>query len=54
MGGQYKYKGWTINFPEQVKDVTMALPWHIKDFYLMIIAWQKGQQGPCYDFIVIK
>ena len=37
IGGQYKYRGHTISFPQDVKDVANKLPRHIKDLDLMMV-----------------
>lgn len=52
IGGQYKYRGHTISFPQYVKDVANKLPRHIKDLDLMMVVRKKGQQGSSYDFTV--
>jgi hypothetical protein len=42
IGGQYKYRGHTISFPREVKNVAITLPRHIKDLYLMVVVRKKG------------
>ena len=54
IGGQYKYTGHIINFPQEVKDVAKKLPRYIKDLDLMIVVQKKGHQCSSYDFIVRK
>ena len=54
MGGQYKYRGHTISFPQQVKDVAKTLPRYINNLDLMIVVRKKGWQGSGYDFTVRK
>lgn len=54
ISGQYKYRGHTISFPQEVKDVAKKLPRYIKDLDLMIVVEKKGLQGSSYDFTVKK
>ena len=54
IGDQYKYRGHTINFPQEVKDVAKKLPRYIKDLDLMIVVQKKGLQGSSYDFTIRK
>ncbi len=41
MGGQYKYRGHTICFPQEVKDVAKTLPRYINNLDLMIVVRKK-------------
>jgi hypothetical protein len=54
IGGKYKYRGHTINFPREVKDVAKKLHRYIKDLDLMIVVQKKSHQGSSYDFTVKK
>ena len=54
IGGQYKYRGHTISFPQEVKDVAKKLPRYIRELDLMIVVQKKGQKGSSYDFTVRK
>ena len=37
IGGKYKYRGHTISFLQEVKDVSKTFPWHINNSDLMVI-----------------
>ena len=37
IGGQYKYRGHAIIFPQEVKDVSVTLSRHIKELDLVIV-----------------
>jgi len=54
IGGQYKYRGHTISFPQEIKDVAKTLPRHINNLDLMVVVRKKGRQGSSYDFTVRK
>ena len=54
IGGQYKYRGHTISFPQEIKDVVKTLPRHINNLDLMVVVREKGHQGSSYNFIVRK
>ena len=54
IGGQYKYQGHTISFPDVIKDVAKTLPRHINNLDLMVIVRKKGRQGSSYDFTIRK
>ena len=54
IGRQYKYRGNTISFSQEIKDVAKTLPRHINNLDLMVVVWKKGQQGSSYDFTVRK
>ena len=54
IGGQYKYQGHTISFPQEVIDVVNTFPQYINNLYLMIIVRKKERQGSSYDFTVSK
>ena len=53
IGGQFKYKGNTISFPQEVREIAKILLHQIK--YLPIIIFQKkDQHGTSYNLIVNK
>ena len=54
IGGQYKYRGHTISFPQEIIDVIKTLPRHINNLDLMVVVRKKGRQGSSYDFTVRK
>ena len=54
IGGQYKYRGHTISFPQEIKYVAKTLPRHINNLDLMVVVRKKGRQGSSYDFTVRK
>ena len=54
IGGQYKYRGHTISFPQEIKDVAKTFPRHINNLDLMVVVRKKGRQGSSYDFTVRK
>ena len=41
IGGQYKYRGHTISFPQEIKDVAKTLPQHINNLDLMVVVRKK-------------
>ena len=49
VGGQYKYKGHTISFPQNIEHVYQSLPHPIKDLPIIIVR-KKDQCGTNYDF----
>lgn len=53
LGGQYKYKGHTICFPQNIEHVYQSLPRPIKDFPIIIVQ-KKDQCGTNYDFTINK
>ena len=54
IGGQYKYRGHNTSFTQEVSNLAMKLPRHIKDLDLIIVVWKKGAKGSSYDFTVRK
>ena len=54
IGGQYKYRGHTIIFLQEIKDGSKTLPQHINNLDLMVVVQKKGRQGSSYDFTVRK
>ena len=54
IGGQYKYRGHTISFPQEVSNLAMKLPRHIKDLDLIIVVLKIAAKGSSYDFTVMK
>ncbi|XP_057843079.1 uncharacterized protein LOC131052428 [Cryptomeria japonica] len=52
-GGQYKYKGHTISFPQEVREIAKILPHQIKDLPIIIVR-KKDQRGTNYNFTVNK
>ena len=54
IGGQYKYRGHTISFPQEIKYVAKTLPQHINNLDLMVVVQKKGRQGSSYYFTVTK
>jgi hypothetical protein len=50
-GGQYKYKGHTICFPQHVEEVYKVFP-HAIDKLPIIIVCRRDQRGTCYNFTV--
>ncbi|XP_059076593.1 uncharacterized protein LOC131875899 [Cryptomeria japonica] len=53
IGGQYKYKGHTICFPQEVREIARILPHQIKDLPIIIVR-KKDQRGTNYNFTVNK
>lgn len=47
-GGQYKYSGHTINFPQDISDIAITLPWHINQLEILIVR-RTNSQGLTYD-----
>ena len=52
-GGQFKYKGHTISFPQEVREIAKILPHRIKDLPIIIVR-KKDQRGTSYNFTVNK
>lgn len=50
-GGQYKYKGHIIRFPQNIENITKKLLHSIKDLPIIIVRI-KDQHGTRYHFIV--
>ncbi|XP_059076947.1 uncharacterized protein LOC131876152 [Cryptomeria japonica] len=50
-GGQYKYKGHTISFPQNVEHISNILP-HTIDHLPIIIVRRRDQRGTNYNFTV--
>jgi hypothetical protein len=50
-GGQYKYKGHTISFPQNIEHVSNILP-HTIDNLPIIIVRRRDQRGTNYNFTV--
>lgn len=51
IGGQYKYKGNIISFPQNVEYVSNVLPYSIRDLPIIIIR-RRDQRGTNYKFTV--
>ncbi|XP_057843827.2 uncharacterized protein LOC131053226 [Cryptomeria japonica] len=51
--GQCKYKGHTISFPQEVREIAKILPHQIKDLPIIIVR-KKDQRGTNYNFTVNK
>ena len=50
-GGQYKYKGHTISFPQNVQQVSKILPHTIQNLPIIIVR-RRNQRGTDYNFTV--
>eukprot|EP01018_Ginkgo_biloba_P038592 Gb_30228 [translate_table: standard] len=50
-GGQYKYRGHTISFPQDIYGIEKSLPRHIEKLDILIVR-RKGEEGRNYDCIV--
>ena len=50
-GGQLKYRGHTIIFPQNIESVTKKLPHLVKDLPLIVVR-RKDQWGTHYNFTV--
>ena len=51
--GQFKYKGHTISFPQEVREIAQILPHRIK-YLPIIIVHNKDQHGTSYNFTINK
>ncbi|XP_059071599.1 uncharacterized protein LOC131868268 [Cryptomeria japonica] len=51
IGGQYKYKGHTISFPQNVEQVSNVLPHSIENLPIIIVR-RRDRRGTNYHFIV--
>lgn len=52
-GGQYKYSGHTICFPQQTVQIENFLPRHISDIDILVVK-RHGTEGNCYACYVTK
>ncbi|XP_057871639.2 uncharacterized protein LOC131078030 [Cryptomeria japonica] len=52
-GGQFKYKGHTISFPQNIENMAKKLPHLVKDLPLIVVR-RKDQHGTSYNFTVNK
>lgn len=52
-GDQFKYRGHTISFPQNIENVVKKLPHLLKDIPLIIVQ-RKDQHGTNYNFTVNK
>jgi len=52
-GGQYKYSGHTISFPQQIVQIATYLPHRLPDLEILVVK-RHGGKGKCYDFYVTK
>ena len=50
-GGQYKYSGHTISFPQDIVSIAKTLPYRIEDLDILIVR-REGPPSKHYDFIV--
>lgn len=50
-GGQYKYSGHTINFPQDISKIAITLPRHVKQLEILIVH-RTNLQGLTYDYYV--
>ena len=50
-GGQYKYSGHTISFPQDITSIAKILPRQIEDLDILIVR-REGCQSKHYDCIV--
>ena len=50
-GGQYKYSGHTISFPQDIISIVKTLPRQIQDLDILIVR-RKGTPSKHYDCIV--
>eukprot|EP01018_Ginkgo_biloba_P010190 Gb_29816 [translate_table: standard] len=50
-GGQYKYSGHTISFPQDIHSVTSSLSRHVKSLDVLIVR-KRGEDGRNYDCYV--
>ena len=55
-GGQYKYNGHTISFPEQIVQISNLLPRKLSEIDILIVKRhrKKRKKGKCYDCYVTK
>lgn len=51
IGDQYKYKGHTISFPQNIQQISKVLPHSIKELPIIIVR-RKDQKGTNYNFTV--
>ena len=49
IGGKYKYKWYTISFPQNIEHIYKSLPCPIKELPIIIVR-KKDQRGTNYDF----
>ena len=52
-GGQYKYNGHTISFPQQIVQISNCLPRKLSEIDILIVK-RHGKKGKCYDCYVTK
>ena len=52
-GGQYKYSGHTISFPQDIVSIVKTLPHRIEQLDILIVR-RKGPPSKHYDCIVSK
>jgi hypothetical protein len=53
LGGQYKYSGHTISFPQQILHIANFLPHHLSKLDILVVK-RHGGKGKCYDCYVKK
>lgn len=54
VGDQFKYRGHTIGFPQEIKSIANILPRQIRDLNVLIVVRKKGGKGTSYDFTIRK
>ena len=52
-GGQYKYRGHTIKFSQDINSIVNNLPWRLEDLGIFIVRI-KGPLSKHYDCIVSR
>ena len=52
-GGQYKYSGHTICFPQDITKIAKMLPQHVENLDILIVTCHSNDHT-AYDFIVSR